>query len=322
MRLGRLVNRRRAVEAAILALLAVLPALLPVSVSLGGYQVDVGLHHATLCALFVVMAMGLNLSIGFAGLLDLGFIAFVAVGAYAMAIALTAHPPHAWPWAAALLLSIGAAAAVRAGLGATCLRLRGDYLAIVTLGFGEIARVALKNDLLGATGGPDGIFLSPALVPEIYAARGPLLLYYAAAAAAAASCVALRRWRDSRVGRAWEAIREDEVAAAACGVDVFRARLWAYGLGGVFAGIAGGLFALHNTTAHPTDYEFVESMKVVVMVVLGGMGSVGGVAAGAVLFILFLEFFRAAASLRVLIFGATLVALMVWRPQGFAGSKR
>lgn len=312
-----------------------LPRMLPAAFVVGGYRIDIGLHHATLVALFVAMAMGANLSIGFAGLLDLGFIAFVAVGAYAMAISLARGVAD---WLFVLPLAVLLATLTRFALGATCLRLRGDYLAIVTLGFGEIMRVALKNDAPAdlvnfvrkatgeaiyageITGGPDGIFLAPKVLPR-FVQVGPAPLYYLALALAFASVFSLYRLRASRVGRAWEAIREDEVAAAASGVPVFRARLWAYGLGGVYAGLAGALYALYNTTANPSDFEFLESAKVVTMVVLGGMGSIGGVAAGAVLFILLLEVFRDLAQYRMLIFGATLVGLMIWRPQGLAGRR-
>ncbi|RMH59389.1 MAG: branched-chain amino acid ABC transporter permease [Candidatus Hydrogenedentota bacterium] len=344
---GGIVKRRKLGKAAawlgVILFLAWLPSFLPFSVewNIGSwldpiwlrlfghssgietYRIDIGLHHATLAALFVIMAMGLNLSIGFAGLLDLGFIAFVAIGAYIMAIELTRVPLNSdsvrvfSAWWAVIPLCIFGAVLVRVALGATCLRLRGDYLAIVTLGFGEITRVALKNDLFGLTGGPDGIFLSPRVMPEFFSDPEPL--YYLAAALALLSCFTLYRWKNSRAGRAWEAVREDEVAAAACGINVFRAKIWAYGLGGVFAGLAGALYALHNTTAHPTDYDFIESVKVVVMVVLGGMGSIAGVAFGSVVFILLLEVLRGLAHYRMLIFGATLVALMVFRPQGLAG---
>lgn len=306
--------------AALIALLTALPWLLPWQITVGDFAIVIGLHHLTACAIFVVMAMGLNLSIGFAGLLDLGFIAFVAVGSYLMSILLTCAPGV--PWWGVIPLAIVAAAAVRVALGLTCLRLRGDYLAIVTLGFGEIVRVALKNNLFGVTGGPDGIFLGPKVMPALFGPSHPFPLYYLSLAAALVAAYAVAKWRDSALGRAMEAVREDEIAAASSGVRVFRTKLWAYGLGGGFAGLAGALYALYNTTSHPTDYEFVESVKVVVMVVLGGMGSVGGVAAGAVLFILLLEVFRGLAEYRVLIFGAVLVALMIYRPQGLAGRKR
>ncbi|MEK8022236.1 MAG: branched-chain amino acid ABC transporter permease [Candidatus Hydrogenedentota bacterium] len=300
--------------------LASLPRLLPVTFVLGDYRIDLGLHHATLCALFVIMAMGVNLSIGFAGLLDLGFIAFIAIGSYMMSISLTFRSPV--PWWIALVLAILVAGTVRATLGATCLRLRGDYLAIVTLGFGEITRVALKNNLFGLTGGPDGIFLGSASIPDFLdQSRNPVPLYFLSLAFAAGSSFALSRWKRSRAGRAWEAVREDETAAAASGINIFRARLWAYGLGGAFGGLAGGLFAIYNTISHPSDYDFVESVKIVAMVVLGGMGSTGGVIAGSVLFLLLLEIFRGLAEYRMLIFGATLVCLMLFRPQGLAGRR-
>ena len=304
---------------ALVAVLFAMPSILPLSAELGDYRVDIGLHHAVLIALFVTMSMGLNLSIGFAGLLDLGFIAFVAFGAYTMAIFLTLQPQV--PWWAAIPICILISVSLRVALGATCLRLRGDYLAIVTLGFGEITRVVLKNDLFGLTGGPDGIFMKHSAIPELFTASEDTL-YYVSLCVALLSVFTLYRWRDSRSGRAWEAVREDEIAAQACGINVFKVRIQAYALGGIFAGSAGALYAINNMTAHPTDYEFVESVKVVVMVVLGGMGSVGGVAAGSILFILLLEVFRDLAEYRVLIFGAALVALMVWRPQGLAGRKR
>ncbi len=278
-------------------------------------RVDLHLGVYTLALLYVSIAMGLSLAIGFLGLLDLGFAAFLGVGAYTLAILVDAVPGAPWwVWLPACGLAAGL---VRAALGATCLRLRGDYLAVVTLGFGEIFVTIVKNDPWGLTGGPDGMNLS-----LIRLEMTELTRYAIAFAAAALSIYCVYRIKFSRLGRAFEAVREDEIAAEAMGIPVFRVKLLAYALGGVIAGIAGGILAIEVGTAHPSNYDFYESARVVAMVVLGGVGSLFGAASGAIAFVVLLEVFRPLMEYRLLIFGAAMVLVMILAPQGLLSSER
>jgi branched-chain amino acid transport system permease protein len=313
------------------------------------FAVDVVLGRAwvriiDVALLFVLLGMGLNIVVGFAGLLDLGYIAFFAVGAYSYA--LLASPQFDLHWSFLVLLPLGAFVAGVFGvlLGAPTLRLRGDYLAIVTLGFGEIIRIFLNNlnRPYNITNGPQGITLiDPLAVGEFalnrsYTIAGftlaPVHSYYFVflACAAAAIFVSLRL-EDSRIGRAWIAIREDELAASAMGINTRNLKLLAFAMGASFGGVAGGLFASFQGFVSPESFALLDSFMVLCMVVLGGMGNVGGVVLGAALLTALPEALRYAgplqkewlgeiyvdpSDLRMLLFGLALVLMMLLRPAG------
>lgn len=299
--------------------------------------------------LYVMLALGLNIVVGFAGLLDLGYIAFFAVGAYSYA--LLASPQFDIHASFLVLLPLGAFLAAVFGvvLGAPTLRLRGDYLAIVTLGFGEIIRIFLNNlnRPVNITNGPLGITLiDPISLGEVSLSKtyalGPLSLspvhsyYYVFLLCALVSIVISVRLEDSRIGRAWIAIREDEQAAKAMGINTRNVKLLAFAMGATFGGVAGGLFASFQGFISPESFTLLESIMVLCMVVLGGMGNVGGVVLGAALLTALPEALRYVgplqqtwfghvfvdpSDLRMLMFGLALVLMMLFRPAGLWPSK-
>ena len=294
--------------------------------------------------LFILLGLGLNIVVGYAGLLDLGYIAFFAVGAYCYA--LLASPQFGIHWSFLVVLPLGAFVAAVFGvlLGAPTLRLRGDYLAIVTLGFGEIIRIFLNNlnRPVNITNGPQGITLIDPLqvggfaLNQTYSLGGltlaPLHNYYFVFLACAAAAIFISlRLEDSRIGRAWIAIREDELAAGAMGINTRNVKLLAFAMGATFGGVAGGLFAAFQGFISPESFTLLDSIMVLCMVVLGGMGNVGGVVLGAVLLTALPEALRYAAplqeewlgqvyvdpsNLRMLLFGLALVLMMLFRPAG------
>ena len=272
--------------------------------------------------LFMLLGLGLNFTLGYAGLFDLGFIAFYAIGAYTTAIAMRAGVPGA----VALILSVIVSLAIRALLGLTILRLRGDYLAVVTMGFGEIARLTINN-LDDLTNGPKGMQIAP-WRPLSFLSADPNIQYYLMILAAVfVSCVASRRLEDSRVGRAWIAIREDEIAARLSGIPVREYKLLAFTLSAAFAGLAGGLFAQWEQFVTPESFVFWESILVVSIVVLGGMGSIAGVLVGALVLVGFPPIMQWTMSAdwinyRYLFFGLILVLVTLFRPQGILPSSR
>lgn len=272
--------------------------------------------------LFMLLGLGLNFTLGYAGLFDLGFIAFYAIGAYATALAMRAHAPAPL----AVVLAIVVTTLARAALGLTILRLRGDYLAVVTMGFGEIVRLTINN-LDALTNGPKGLQVRP-WRPLAFLAKDPNVQYYwMIAAAVALSAFASRRLEDSRVGRAWIAIREDETAARLSGVPVRHYKLLAFTLSGVFAGLAGALFVLWEQFVTPESFIFWESILVVSIVVLGGMGSISGVLLGALILAGLPPLLQATLSAewinyRYLFFGLILVLVTLFRPQGLLPSSR
>jgi branched-chain amino acid transport system permease protein len=300
--------------------------------------------------LFVMLALGLNIVVGFAGLLDLGYIAFFAVGAYCYA--LLASPQLGVHWPFLLLLPLGAALAALFGilLGAPTLRLRGDYLAIVTLGFGEIIRVFLNNlnRPVNITNGPQGITLiDPIQIGGVSLAKtheiGGLAFsavhnyYYVFLFCAVLTIVTSLRLEQSRIGRAWVAIREDELAASAMGINTRNLKLLAFAMGATFGGVAGGLFAAFQGFISPESFQLIDSIMVLCMVVLGGMGNVAGVVLGAVLLTVLPEALRYIgplqqrwlgevlidpADLRMLLFGLALVLMMLLRPEGLWPARR
>ena len=295
--------------------------------------------------LYVMLALGLNIVVGFAGLLDMGYIAFYAVGAYLWALLASPQFGLHWPLWAILPLGAGVAGLFGVLLGAPTLKLRGDYLAIVTLGFGEIIRIFLNNlnAPVNITNGPQGIsaidpvhFGSVSLARPIdlgFTTLPSLVAYYYLFLVAALLIIAIAlRLESSRVGRAWAAIREDEVAAKACGINTRNVKLLAFAMGATFGGVAGGLFAGFQQFVSPESFGLLESVMVLCMVVLGGMGHIPGVILGALLLTLLPEFFRHIAaplqqslfgkvfvdpeSLRMLLFGLALVLVMRYRPSG------
>ena len=325
--------------AAIGIVLAVLPFL--VGAGLG----NAWLRILNFAMLYIMLALGLNIVVGFAGLLDLGYIAFYAVGAYLYALLASPHFGLHWPvWA---ILPLGAVVAGGAGalLGAPTLRLRGDYLAIVTLGFGEIIRIFMNNlnAPVNITNGPQGISsIVPFHVGGVTLAKSLSVLgvtvpslhayYYLFLLLALVIIFVTIRLEDSRIGRAWVAIREDEIAAKACGINVRNIKLLAFSMGATFGGVAGGLFASFQGFVSPESFGLMESIMVLCMVVLGGMGHIPGVILGGILLTILPEAFRHAAvplqkyafgkvvvdpeSLRMLLFGLALIAVMLYRPAG------
>jgi branched-chain amino acid transport system permease protein len=299
-----------------------------------------------LAILFVLLALGLNIVVGFAGLLDLGYIAFYAVGAYTYALLASPHFDLHLPfW---IILPLGAAIACFFGvlLGAPTLKLRGDYLAIVTLGFGEIIRIFLNNlsQPVNLTNGPQGItlidpfrignfnFSTPTTVSGV-TFTGPIKYYYFLVLLV---IVINLRLQNSRIGRAWEAIREDEIAARAMGINTRNMKLLAFAMGASFGGISGGVFSATQGFISPESFVLVESVMVLSMVVLGGMGNVFGVILGAILLSFVPEVLRYTVEplqraifgkmiiepevIRMLLFGLALVLMMLYRPAGILPS--
>ncbi len=302
-----------------------------------------------LAILFVLLSLGLNIVVGFAGLLDLGYIAFYAVGAYTYALLASPHFNLHLPWW--VILPIGAAIACFFGvlLGAPTLKLRGDYLAIVTLGFGEIVRIFLNNlsEPFNLTNGPKGITtIDPIRVGPIdfgdtsivagLAVSGTIKYYYFLLVVLLAVIVVNLRLQDSRIGRAWEAIREDEIAARAMGINTRNMKLLAFAMGASFGGIAGGMFSAMQQFISPESFILVESVMVLSMIVLGGMGNIWGVILGAFLLSFVPEILRYTVEpaqrwlfgrslidpevIRMLLFGLAMVVMMLVRPAGLLPS--
>jgi branched-chain amino acid transport system permease protein len=270
----------------------------------------------TITGMYIVLALGLNLVVGQAGLLNLGYVAFYAIGAYTYAILSTSYGLSFWP---GMVLGALVAAGFAVLLGAPTLKLRGDYFAIVTLGMGEITRIILNNwDTM--TGGPNGIakISRPAIAG--YTLHTTLDYYYLILLIVLITIFAMHRLISSRIGRAWIAIREDEVAAETMGINTFRLKLLAFVLGSAWAGLVGVFFAAKMAFVSPESFTFFESVLILCMVVLGGMGSIPGIILGAVLLIGLPEVFRDFQDYRMLAFGAALVLMMIFRPQGLLGT--
>src|SRR5258706_13710515 len=298
-----------------------------------------------LAILFVMLSLGLNIVVGFAGLLDLGYIAFYAVGAYVYALLASPHFNIHWPWWA--ILPIGAAVACLFGvlLGAPTLRLRGDYLAIVTLGFGEIVRIFMNNldSPVSITNGPKGISgIDPIHVagfnlsqthtlfgfsfPSVY------MYYYLFVLCSLLVIWTCTRLQHSRIGRAWAAIREDEIAAKAMGINTRNIKLLAFAMGASFGGLSGAMFAGFQGFVSPESFTFWESVVVLACVVLGGMGHIPGVILGAVLLSVFPEVLRSTMGplqhflfghdvidvevVRQLLYGLAMIVIMLYRAEG------
>lgn len=336
-----------------IALLAVLPF---VAKELGG---TTWVRIIDMALLYIMLALGLNIVVGFAGLLDLGYIAFYAVGAYAAALLASGHLtdnfaffqqhfPDGLHFSYWMIIPLGAMLAAIAGimLGTPILKLRGDYLALVTLGFGEIIRIFMNNwgkDGFNLTNGPRGINridsvsvlghpLDRAIsIGNIHLTK-EFLYYYLFLALVTISIFVCYRLQASRLGRAWMALREDDIAAKAMGINVRNVKLLAFSLGATFGGVAGAMFAAFQGFISPESFSFMESIVILTMVVLGGMGHIPGVILGAVLLSLLPEFLRFTveplqqalfgtllidtAILRQLILGLCMVLIMLFRPRG------
>lgn len=271
------------------------------------------LNVMTTAAIFVLLASGLNIVVGYCGLLDLGYIAFMAVGAYTAGIIAKAFDlPLIFTIPAVIIMTVLAGLII----GAPTLRLRSDYLAIVTLGFGEITRITANN--LSITGGPSGIFGIPGLLKiGNFDLQEPAVFYYVTVLVVAAFVLAAARLGKSRLGRAWRFVREDEDAAEAMGIHTYKVKLMAYIFGAVWGGFGGILFAAHLSAVSPQSFVFLQSALVLMAVVLGGMGNMRGVVIGALVISLLPELLRDLSTYRYLVFGLLLVVVMVFRPQGF-----
>ena len=311
---------------------------------------------ADMALLYVLLALGLNIVVGYAGLLDLGFVAFFAVGAYMFGLLASPHLTDTFPWIAAMfpnglhtplwaVIPIGAALAGVFGvlLGAPTLKLRGDYLAIVTLGFGEIIRVFMNNldNPVNITNGPKGLGaidpmtvmghpLSRKLDLGFVELSSVTQYYYLFLVLVLVSVLICYRLQTSRIGRAWMAIREDEIAAKAMGINTRNLKLMAFGMGAGFGGVAGVMFASFQGFVSPESFSLMESVMIVAMVVLGGLGHLPGVILGAVLLSALPEVLRYvagplqamtdgrldAAILRQLLIALAMILIMLWRPRG------
>ena len=274
--------------------------------------------------IYVILGLGLNIVVGLAGLLDLGYVAFFAIGSFTVAI-LTAPQPHSIMMNYWLTIPIAVVLAATAGtmLGSTVLRMRGDYLAIVTLGFGEIIRVLSRSDVLtGFTGGPRGIRAVGG--PSLFGVnlQNPTFFMYFIMFGIAMVAYITFRLQNSRVGRAWMAMREDQDVAEAMGVNILKYKLMAFATGAAFAGFAGAIFASRNRFTGPEDFVLLVSINVLCLVIIGGMGSIPGVVLGALVLKGVPEILRQLDDYRMLAFGALLVIMMIVRPEGLWPSKR
>ncbi|MBX6168681.1 MAG: branched-chain amino acid ABC transporter permease [Thermobispora bispora] len=268
---------------------------------------------------FVLLAIGLNVVVGQAGLLDLGYVAFYAIGAYTMAIFGT---KYGWNFWGILVIGIFMTAVSGIILGSPTLRLRGDYLAIVTLGFGEIVRITAQNTEY--IGGARGITNIPHPNPifGVEFLLDPLPYYYLLLGAIIVAIIIVKRLNNSRVGRAWEAIREDEDAAELMGVPTFRFKLLSFFVGAMIGGATGVIWASKVIAIQPPNFPFILSATILAAVVLGGSGNLPGVILGAFLIAWLPERFREFADYRMLVFGAALVLMMALRPEGLLPSRR
>ncbi|MDR5709783.1 MAG: branched-chain amino acid ABC transporter permease [Armatimonadota bacterium] len=269
--------------------------------------------------LYTLMGLGLNLEVGLAGLLDLGFVAFFAIGAYTVGL-LTSVGEHGfahWSFWAAVPVAVLVSLIAGVILGIPVLGIRGDYLAIATLGFGEIVRLLVLSDALRPwLGGSQGVLAIPKPVLAGFEFSGPQHLYYLTVVASAVVAYVAWRLQDSRLGRAWMAIREDEDVAEALGINLVSVKLLAYGLGAAFAGVGGAIFAVMVGSVFPHSFQLLISIQVLALIIVGGMGSIPGVIVGAVVLIGLPELLREFGEFRFLVYGAALVAMMLLRPEG------
>jgi branched-chain amino acid transport system permease protein len=280
------------------------------------YQISI----MTTAMIYVMLGLGLNIVVGLAGLLDLGYVAFYAVGAYCYAL-LNHH--FAFGFWTCLPISAMLAASFGILLGFPVLRLRGDYLAIVTLGFGEIIRLILENwnNFSMGPSGIAGISRPGCFGIALSLQQTNIYLYYLMVFFVLLTVIVVRRLKNSRIGRAWIALREDEIACEAMGIDKTRTKLAAFALGAAWAGIAGCIFAAKTTFINPASFTFMESAIILSIVILGGRGSIMGVILGALILILLPEYLRIFSQLRMIVFGAGMVLIMIFRPQGLISNE-
>jgi len=274
--------------------------------------------------IYVLLGLGLNIIVGLSGQLVLGYVAFFAIGAYTFALT-TSTEPHNLVWNFWIALAVAVVAAALSGIliGLPILRLRGDYLAIVTLGFGEIIRILLRSDLLkDFTMGPRGVrnIAGPTLFGKSF--NTDVDFMYLIILAVLLALFLAKRWQDSSIGRAWLAISQDETVAQATGVDTYKYKLLALALGAAFAGLGGALFASRNQFTGPEDHALMVSINVLCLVIVGGMGSLPGIVLGAFTLKGLPEILRELESYRLLVFGVLLVVMMIIRPEGLWPARR
>jgi len=299
---------KKKVRTGLLSVLVLFVAGFPWIVNL--YQVGI----ITSALVFVILGLGLNIVIGYGGLLHLGYAAFYAVGAYNYGLMYLYWGLQFW-----VALPLGAVSGVLCGIliGLPVLRLRGDYLAIVTLAFGEIVRLLLLN-LSDFTKGAEGIaqIPRPAFFYELSLRVATNYLFYICAALVVFTVFVIRRLENSRIGRALEAMRDDEIAAQSMGISLTKNKLITFALGAFWAGLVGVILAAKTTYVNPGSFTLLESVMILVAVVLGGMGSIPGVILGGLIVTLVPEYFRALSDYRMLMFGVTLVVMSIFRPRG------
>jgi branched-chain amino acid transport system permease protein len=269
--------------------------------------------------LYVLMGLGLNIVVGFAGLLDLGYVAFFAIGAYTMGVLTSQSALGVAGLSFWTALPFCVLAAVTAGviLGIPVLRMRGDYLAIVTLGFGEIIRLlALSDWLKPAIGGAQGILMIPKAGVLGFDLVAPEALYYLILVGCLIAAFFSWRLRDARLGRQWMAMREDEDVAEATGIPLVKTKLLAFAIGAAFSGLSGAIFASKLSSVFPHSFNLLVSINVLCLIIVGGMGSLPGVVVGALVLIGLPEFLREFAEYRYLMYGALLIVMMLVRPEG------
>jgi branched-chain amino acid transport system permease protein len=298
-----------------LAVIVVLPQILGVFLS----------EVLDLVGIFLLMGLGLNLVVGFAGLLDLGYVAFFAVGAYVTAVLTSGGSPAFAPeitfWMA-LPFVIGVAALAGIIVGTPVLRMRGDYLAIVTLGFGEIARILFISEaLFPYVGGAQGITKIPTISVGGFAANSPPEFFYPIAAFVILAIYVTWALENSRIGRMWKAMREDEPVAEVMGINTVQAKLTAFIMGAIIASFGGALFASKIGSVFPHSFNIVVSIQVLVLIIVGGMGSIPGVIVGAIVIIGLPELLREFAEFKFLLYGALLIYMMLNKPEGFVPSR-
>lgn len=267
--------------------------------------------------LFILMGLGLNIVVGFAGLLDLGYVAFFAIGAYTVGVLTSPERGGTLNFWEALPFAIAIAVLFGFILGIPVLKIRGDYLAIVTMGFGEIIRILVLSDFLRPwLGGAGGIVGIPKAEILGFQFAGPIEIYYIILIGIFIVVFLAIRLKDSRLGRAWMAIREDEDVAQAMGINLVWTKLIAFAIGASFAGISGAIFATKLSTIYPQSFKFDVSINVLALLILGGMGSIPGVIIGALMVVGLPELFREFEDFRFLVYGAALVVMMQLRPEG------
>jgi len=308
------IEKSKSIKNIFYASMIILAAVIPLA---GQYQTTI----ITTALLYVILGLGLNIAVGMAGLLHLGYVAFYAVGAYTYALLHLHFGIGFW-----IALPLGGLVAAVFGiiLGLPVLRLKGDYLAIVTLGFGEIVRIVLEN-WNDFSQGPSGISGIPGpwfFGIKLNSYQHIMYIYYVALMLTILVIVFTNRLQNSRIGRALMAMREDEIASEAMGIDITKTKLTAFAFSAAIAGVAGVLFAAKTTFINPQSFTFMESAIILSIVVLGGMGSITGVIIAALVLILLPEYLRELGNYRMIIFGASMVLMMLFRPQGLISNVR